>query len=227
MTTRGKTILGAILVFVLGMVAGSGLGVTYGRSTADAALRQQAADLETQYRTINDNYLIVVREYNKLFGIKAAAGGVAPAAMKTESAAAPAVQVPAMQAPAAQVTTAPAEPAAAAPTTETTPEPVAAPAAGALTAEFEGLTVEGTGPQEGPPPLTVKFADKSTGNITSWEWTFGDGATSTEQHPEHIYKECPLPLELCTVKLKVCGPDGCAETEKVEYIWVSESCTGC
>jgi gliding motility-associated-like protein len=39
-------------------------------------------------------------------------------------------------------------------------------------------------------PLEVKFTDNSTtpfGNITSWEWDFGDGYTSTEKNPVHKY----------------------------------------
>jgi PKD repeat protein len=39
----------------------------------------------------------------------------------------------------------------------------------------------------GPAPLTVHFEDWSLGTPTSWLWTFGDGATSTEQNPTHIY----------------------------------------
>ena len=43
-------------------------------------------------------------------------------------------------------------------------------------------------PRSGKTPLTVSFADASTGyNITSWSWNFGDGATSTDQNPEHTY----------------------------------------
>ncbi|MFC1692109.1 PKD domain-containing protein [Candidatus Latescibacterota bacterium] len=33
----------------------------------------------------------------------------------------------------------------------------------------------------------VAFKDISRGDITSWLWDFGDGATSTEQHPVHTY----------------------------------------
>lgn len=42
-------------------------------------------------------------------------------------------------------------------------------------------------------PLNVKFNDKSTPDVfnnikpTSWIWNFGDGATSSEQNPEHTY----------------------------------------
>jgi len=44
-------------------------------------------------------------------------------------------------------------------------------------------------PTEGNVPLAVQFTDQSTGNVTNWLWDFGDGATSTEQHPEHTYTE--------------------------------------
>jgi subtilisin len=38
--------------------------------------------------------------------------------------------------------------------------------------------------------LTVTFTDQSTdpdGSVEAWAWTFGDGATSNEQHPVHSY----------------------------------------
>ena len=35
--------------------------------------------------------------------------------------------------------------------------------------------------------LTVDFTDTSTESPTSWSWTFGDGATSTDQNPSHTY----------------------------------------
>jgi len=41
-------------------------------------------------------------------------------------------------------------------------------------------------PVSGSSPLSVQFYDTST-NATSWAWDFGDGATSTEQNPVHVY----------------------------------------
>jgi PKD repeat protein len=42
-------------------------------------------------------------------------------------------------------------------------------------------------PTSGCAPLTVNFTDLSTGNPTSWNWTFGDGGTSSAQNPSHQY----------------------------------------
>jgi PKD repeat protein len=33
----------------------------------------------------------------------------------------------------------------------------------------------------------VQFSDTSAGSPTSWSWTFGDGQTSTQQSPTHVY----------------------------------------
>ena len=33
----------------------------------------------------------------------------------------------------------------------------------------------------------VAFKDLSVGAVTAWKWNFGDGTTSTEQHPQHTY----------------------------------------
>ncbi len=37
--------------------------------------------------------------------------------------------------------------------------------------------------------LPVQFTDASEGFPTSWEWTFDDGGTSTEQNPVHVFDE--------------------------------------
>jgi PKD repeat protein len=51
-----------------------------------------------------------------------------------------------------------------------------------LTANFSA------NPTSGQAPLTVQFADASTGGPTAWDWSFGDGsADSTAQNPSHTY----------------------------------------
>ena len=44
-------------------------------------------------------------------------------------------------------------------------------------------------PHFGRAPLEVAFADLSAGHPTSWLWDFGDGTTSTERHPIHVYPD--------------------------------------
>jgi len=63
------------------------------------------------------------------------------------------------------------------------------------TTNFE---VDGT---RGYLPMEVAFTDLSYANppVTSWKWDFGDGTTSTEQHPRHTYQK----LGWFTVTLEV------------------------
>jgi len=37
-------------------------------------------------------------------------------------------------------------------------------------------------------PFLVDFQDNSAGNIATWNWDFGDGNTSSQQNPQHIYE---------------------------------------
>lgn len=39
----------------------------------------------------------------------------------------------------------------------------------------------------GAAPLQVQFTDTTEGDVTGWYWQFGDGETSSEQNPIHIY----------------------------------------
>jgi PKD repeat protein len=238
---RWKPILTLVAIFLFGMVAGSGLGFIYGQNVTDTQLNRELAAARTQLETVNENYLILVKEYNKLFSqsglVSAANITVTPVQPET-------YQVPIGQAESQETTAAtdgtaeadgeaaPAEEAAAGATTADEEveaagegEAEAAPDSATPEAEFEAESVGGTGPLEGPPPQPFRFTDMSAGEITSWEWDFGDGNTSTEQNPEHTIRRCPN--DLCTIKLTVCGPGGCDTEVKNDYLWVSESCTGC
>jgi PKD repeat protein len=63
-------------------------------------------------------------------------------------------------------------------------------------------------PTTGKNPLSVSFANGSSGAISTWAWTFGDGGTSTAQNPSHTYTQAGT----YTVSLTVTGPGG-ADTE--------------
>ena len=57
----------------------------------------------------------------------------------------------------------------------------------------------------------VAFKDLSVGHVASWAWDFGDGATSTAQHPLHTFAK---PGNYVVV-LDVTGPDGSSRRSKV------------
>jgi len=57
----------------------------------------------------------------------------------------------------------------------------------------------------------VAFRDRSFGTIESWHWEFGDGTTSTEQHPVHHYTRAGE----FVVTLRVEGPEGKSRRAKV------------
>lgn len=57
----------------------------------------------------------------------------------------------------------------------------------------------------------IQFKDESVGQIDKWHWDFGDGNTSTEQNPSHIYTEGGE----WTVVLTIFGPDGKSTLSKV------------
>jgi len=51
-----------------------------------------------------------------------------------------------------------------------------------LIADFDASVVSGSR------PLSVSFTDTSEGSVEIWSWNFGDGQTSAEQNPVHIYQ---------------------------------------
>ena len=60
-------------------------------------------------------------------------------------------------------------------------------------------------PRAGYGTLDVKFTDTSTGDPASWHWAFGDGATSTAQHPSHLYAAPGSYTVVLTVSNPVAG----------------------
>jgi PKD repeat protein len=83
---------------------------------------------------------------------------------------------------------------------------------GTITAEFNA------DPRSGLAPLEVQFTDKSVGDIASWLWEFGDGATSAERNPAHQYTSTGF----YTVSLTVTGTAGSHTETKTGYISVTE-----
>jgi len=85
------------------------------------------------------------------------------------------------------------------------------------TANFSGS------PTTGVVPLEVSFTDQSTAGtyaITSWEWDFGDGNTSSIQNPNHTYNS---PGDF-TVSLTV--SDGTMEDTETKTNYISVSPVG-
>jgi photosystem II stability/assembly factor-like uncharacterized protein len=100
----------------------------------------------------------------------------------------------------------------------------ASPAGSAWTVGFQGYIEHFAGPPPPPqnrPPeasftilpnrLAVSFTDTSTdpdGSVVGWAWDFGDGATSTERHPNHTYAAANTYI----VSLTVTDDDGATGT---------------
>ncbi|WP_269752097.1 PKD domain-containing protein [Thiocapsa bogorovii] len=58
----------------------------------------------------------------------------------------------------------------------------------------------------GVAPLTVAFSDTSTSKVDNWQWSFGDGATSSQSSPKYTFTTPGT----YTVSLMVSGPGGAA-----------------
>lgn len=67
---------------------------------------------------------------------------------------------------------------------------------------------------QGEIPFIVHFNDHSTGIINTWQWNFGDGHSSTEQHPNHTYEIA----DTFNVSLKVTGPGGSDTRTKIKGV---------
>lgn len=71
-------------------------------------------------------------------------------------------------------------------------------------------------PTSGIEGTAVAFTDTSSGNVTAWQWDFGDGTTSIEQNPSHIYAK-PGTYD---VTLRISGVDGSDEFKRVGAVVV-------
>jgi PKD repeat protein len=90
-----------------------------------------------------------------------------------------------------------------------------APAAGPVA----GFTASST---SGVAPLALNFTSTSTGSITGYAWTFGDGTTSNSQNPSHVYSAAGI----YTVALTVTGSSGSNTKTMPNYVTVKSSTSG-
>jgi Tol biopolymer transport system component len=83
-----------------------------------------------------------------------------------------------------------------------------------LTADFEAA------PTAGPVPLRVEFTDHSVNVSPSLVWDFGDGGTSAEQNPTHVYEGAPGRY---TVSLTCSGRWGEITETRPDYVAITFS----
>ncbi|WP_048145600.1 PEGA domain-containing protein [Methanoplanus limicola] len=76
-------------------------------------------------------------------------------------------------------------------------------------------------PVAGKVPLTVQFTDLSINSPVTWNWSFGDGVTSTLKNPAHIYASTGI----YDVTLTVNNSKGLDTIVKNDYITVSNPMT--
>ena len=77
-------------------------------------------------------------------------------------------------------------------------------------------------PTTGIAPFDVQFTNLTSGTVSSWLWAFGDGLTSTLQHPLHTYTAPGI----YTVSLTAVGPGGTAIYTRTNYITAYEAVMG-
>jgi len=70
--------------------------------------------------------------------------------------------------------------------------------------------------------LCYYFDDQSMGNVISWHWDFGDGTTSEEQNPHHIFAS-PNDTNFYQVCLTIMTATGCTDTYcEIIYLWTPQ-----
>jgi gliding motility-associated-like protein len=74
---------------------------------------------------------------------------------------------------------------------------------------------------EGCNPLQVQFDYSATELIDKFEWVFGDGDSSTEERPSHLYQNMGINDKTFDISLKIVSKEGCENTGNVaDYVTV-------
>jgi uncharacterized protein (TIGR02145 family) len=68
---------------------------------------------------------------------------------------------------------------------------------------------------------TISFTNRTLNEPSSWLWSFGDGNTSTDQEPAHVYNSAGT----YTVELTAENESGTSSLEKPDYITIIETGT--
>jgi PKD repeat protein len=76
-------------------------------------------------------------------------------------------------------------------------------------------------PSSGVAPLSVAFNNTTTGQVTSWAWSFGDNTTSIVKSPTHVYSAAGS----YTAKLTATGPGGAVSKTMVISVTAQTSDT--
>jgi PKD repeat protein len=77
----------------------------------------------------------------------------------------------------------------------------------AITADFDADVTNGCD------PLAVQFNNLSTGNTGTWMWDFGDGGSSTAQHPARVFRNLTNPGDVVyQTRLVATSPFECRDT---------------
>ncbi|MBI5304583.1 MAG: PKD domain-containing protein [Chloroflexi bacterium] len=94
--SRTRVIVFALILFVAGAIAGSGIGIAYGTQTDDAVTTQRIAELQNQRKVADDKYNVLIAEYNKVrtAPVAPAVKTVAPTPTSMPTATVPATAAP-------------------------------------------------------------------------------------------------------------------------------------
>jgi PKD repeat protein len=74
-------------------------------------------------------------------------------------------------------------------------------------------------------PFAVQFQDHSVWGVIQWHWDFGDGTTSTERNPLHLFPHgghFQVCLTIQTAPQYACGTTTCKDV----YVWNASHCGG-